>query len=159
MIKYRLNCDRAHTFDAWFPSSASFDEQARRNLVACPECGSTVVEKALMAPALARRGSDRRSGDPEPTPPDREPRQVATLPQPETEAQRQLVALMRKVRDEVRRTADYVGPKFAEEARRIHLDEAPPRGIYGEATLEDARKLEEDGIAVYPLPILPDDHH
>jgi hypothetical protein len=66
---------------------------------------------------------------------------------------------MRKVRDEVRRTADYVGPRFAEEARLIHLDEAPNRGIYGEATLEDARKLREDGIEVYPLPLLPDDHH
>jgi hypothetical protein len=164
MIKYRLQCDESHVFDAWFSSSAGYDSQAARGLVTCPNCGSAKVEKTLMAPNVAlkaagepapRRDDGPREGESEPQ--DRQ--QMVALPPPQTEAQARMLALMRRVRDEVLSKAENVGPRFVEEARKIHLDEAPARGIYGQATLEDARALIEEGIEVMPLPVLPEDRN
>ena len=161
MIKFRLQCDADHSFDAWFSSGASYDQQAKRGLVSCPSCGSIRIEKALMAPNVATRSAEpstalveqsRSAAAPAAAP-------VAAMPQPQNEAQRQFVALMRKVRDEVQKNAEYVGPKFAEEVRKIHLDEAPNRGIYGEATFAEAQDLRDEGIDVFPLPILPEDRN
>lgn len=140
MIKYRLACDEGHEFEGWFQNSAAFDAQAARGHVACPHCGTAKVEKAIMAPSVATRG--RREPGP------------AGSDQFHAE---QMARLMRKIREEVRKDAEYVGPRFAEEARKIHLDESPARGIYGEASLEDAKSLVEEGIPFLPLPRLPDD--
>ena len=158
MIRYRLQCNKSHEFEAWFGSSAAYDRQAKRGLVECPDCGSTKVSKTLMAPGVATRS--RKGADPA----ERGPPAAAEPPVPVTAetaaqmaAQRQLLALMRQVRQEVESKAEYVGPRFAEEARKIHEKEAKPRGIWGEATIEQARELHEDGIDCLPLPRLPED--
>ena len=144
MIRYDLKCEAGHGFDGWFSGSAAFDEQAGRGLVACPTCGSTRVEKALMTPAVPVR-TNRRSAAAKVFTPAPDPRAA------------ELLALMRKLREHVESTADYVGDRFAEEARRIHYEEVEARGIYGEATAEEARDLIDEGIEVAPLPRLPED--
>ncbi len=159
MIRYRLVCSKKHEFESWFGSSAAYDRLAKKGQVECPECGSKKVTKAMMSPGVATRG--RRS----------EPREEAAAapvpaapeppPSPEVaeraRMQRELVAMMRQVRAEVEKKAEYVGPRFADEARKIHDKEAEARGIWGEATLEQARELVEDGIDCLPLPRLPED--
>jgi len=146
MIKYRLVCGRDHEFEGWFGSAAAFDEQSGAGRIACPVCGSADVTKALMAPALATRDPRRPDRPMEPASPH------AYLPTPVAEAVRRLKA-------EIEKEAEYVGPRFAEEARRIHYDETPPRGIYGEATSEEVGELDAEGIRVFPIPTLPEDHN
>lgn len=144
MIRYDLICTDGHEFDGWFRDSAAYDSQAKRKLVACPQCGSVKIEKQLMAPGIpakANRKSDQRQA-------------VFTGGDPR---QAQLLAMMRELRQQVEANADYVGDKFAEEARKIHYEEAERRGIYGEATADDAKALVDEGIAVHPLPRLPED--
>jgi hypothetical protein len=149
MIRYRLQCKDAHEFEAWFRSSSDYDSQVERGEVSCPSCGSGKVSKALMSPQIA---TSKRETTPEPAPALSEAARRA-------EMQRQFLAMMQHVRREVEKKADYVGDRFAEEARKIHYEEAKPRGIYGEATPEEARKLDEEGIEVLPLPPLPEDHN
>lgn len=141
MIRFSLNCENDHDFDGWFRSSADYETQKKRGLVACPTCHSSKVEKALMAPALSSA---------------RKAEKVALVA---NEAQRQMMAMMKDMAQKVRENADYVGDKFAEEARKIHFGETEVRGIYGEATLDEARSLAEDGIDFMPLPILPEDRN
>ncbi|MGE3711797.1 MAG: DUF1178 family protein, partial [Hyphomicrobiaceae bacterium] len=126
--------------------------------LACPHCGSKKVSKALMAPGVAtsRSASKRRRAGAEelvPVSPQAVPKPVDQR----TAMQRQFLTLMRQVRAEVEKNAEYVGPKFADEARKIHLNEAEARGIWGEATLEEAQELSEEGIDCLPLPPLPED--
>jgi hypothetical protein len=148
MIRYRLQCKTGHEFEAWFKSSGAYDHQADRGQVLCPDCGSANVSKAPMAPSVATR---RRE----------DPTAIACNPEPAQHAdvQRKILALMREVRAHVERHAEYVGPQFAEEARKMHFNEIEARSIYGEATLDDARQLAEDGIEFCPLPRLPDDQN
>jgi hypothetical protein len=163
MIRYRLQCSKKHEFEAWFASSEGFEKQSKRGLVACPDCGSTKVSKALMAPSVvtskrkeARRRPSKRSPEasaPAPAPAVAEPQAMLDGPQ------REMLRELKKLRDKVLEDAEYVGPRFAEEARRIHEDEAPARGIYGEASVEDVKQLSEDGIEVFPVPVLPDDQN
>lgn len=144
MIRYRLACPDRHEFDAWFKSSAAYDTQAGAGQVSCPECGSHHIEKALMAPSVkTARSQEERAKQPK--------RPMAALMPPE------LQEMMKKIRDHVRETADYVGDKFADEARKIHYEETEARGIYGEATMEEAHALHEEGIPFQPLPVLPED--
>jgi hypothetical protein len=136
MIRYNLKCARAHEFEAWFQSSAAYDEQRRAGQVGCAVCGATEVEKMVMAPALmvsaAKAGSDL----------------APSLSKPASPAEAALAALRRKIET----TSDYVGREFAAEARRIHDGEAGERAIWGEASLDDARALKDDGIPVAPIP-------
>lgn len=139
MIQYALVCDNQHKFDAWFKSASAFDEQTARGIVTCPICNSGAVSKAMMAPALSRSGSDKVSfsaGHPE---------------------HARLRAMMRALREKVMSEADYVGDKFADEARKIHFKEVDPRGIYGEATRDEVAELIEDGVDFLPLPGLPEE--
>jgi len=141
MIKYSLVCRDGHEFEAWFHGAAAYEAQVALDQVTCPVCASTDVDKAVMAPAVARRAetpAPRPESGGKPVPPE-------------------LRNAMRRLRDEVRAKAEYVGGRFAEEARRIHFDESPERGIYGEATTEEVKGLAEDGIPFLPLPRLPDD--
>jgi hypothetical protein len=149
MIRYRLKCSKKHEFEAWFKSSADYDSQAKRKLVTCPECGTAKVTKALMAPNVStKKGKSSNEMT------------VANAPAAsQSEQRRQLLGLMRKLRAEVEKNAEYVGPRFAEEARKMHYEEIETRGIYGEATAEEARQLAEDGIDFYPLPTLPEDQN
>ncbi|WP_375460936.1 DUF1178 family protein [uncultured Enterovirga sp.] len=158
MIRYALACDDGHEFESWFPSAVSYDEQAARGLVSCPACGSARVEKRPMAPALA-------SGRSEPAPArtsDGATPAVAEPPQPLailSEREQALRSMLRAVREHVTRTADYVGPGFAEQARRMHYGEAEHRSIYGEANSGEVRALLEEGVDIHALPTLPDDRN
>jgi hypothetical protein len=159
VIRYALTCDNGHTFESWFQSSAAYDKQAKRRLVACPVCGSARVDKTLMAPRLKRSDKSSNSAEPVtnenvlPVPPTKTP--VAIVSQQEREFRNKL----KELREHLTRNADYVGQKFPEEARKIHYGEVEHRSIYGEATPADAKALHEEGIEFHPLPVLPDDRH
>jgi hypothetical protein len=171
MIRYALNCDQGHAFESWFANSAAYDKQAKRGLVTCPVCGSVKVEKAIMAPSLAANLDHSGTADPRPptpTPPNPTPPpplQPAPMPPipPKTPvammsaAERELRHKLKELRDHITKNAHYVGPRFPEEARKIHYGEAEHRSIYGEASPEEAKQLHEEGIEFHPLPILPDD--
>ena len=156
MIRYQLQCEKEHGFEAWFRNSEAFDKQVKRKQVTCPECGSTKVSKAIMAPNVGVK-SNKKSSLPVPAGPS------APMPEPAdprvAEARREVMAAMRKLRKAVEDNAEYVGPKFAEEARRIHYKEAEEKGIYGEASTEEVKELTEEGIDIYPLPVLPEDQN
>ncbi|HUE45076.1 MAG TPA: DUF1178 family protein [Aestuariivirgaceae bacterium] len=141
MIRYGLVCERQHAFESWFRDSAVCDVQLGSGALECPVCGSAKIEKQLMAPAVrsSREVAKQR---------------VAT---PGDARQKKLLEAMRQLRRKVEDSAEYVGERFPEEARRIHYREADERGIYGEATLEEARALAEEGIEAHPLPRLPED--
>jgi hypothetical protein len=132
VIRYALTCEHDHAFEAWFSSSADYDDQAERGLVECPFCASRQVRKAIMAPAV--QGTKR---DAEPAAPD---------------MQAMMMEAVRKMRAHVEETFDYVGDRFANEARAIHEGESEARGIYGEATPAEVKALREDGVPVAPLP-------
>jgi hypothetical protein len=159
MIRYALNCDQGHVFESWFANSAAYDKQAERALVTCPVCGSAKVEKAIMAPRLARAdaiGPQPPNPAPalvQPTAPVAAKTPVAMV----SAAERELRQKLKELRDHVTKNASYVGQRFPEEARKIHYGEAEHRSIYGEASPEEARELHEEGIEFHPLPVLPDD--
>src|SRR4051794_35146031 len=140
MIHYDLKCGQDHGFDGWFKDSAAFEKLAKRGLVECPHCGDTKVDRALMSPAVAKRESlpvpVPKAVDP-PTP----PAAVAGGPLPD-----QMRAMLQRMRAEVEKNCDYVGPQFAEEARKMHRGESDKRGIYGETSPEQAEALSEEGI-------------
>ena len=165
MIRYALNCEQGHVFESWFANSAAYDQQAKRALVICPVCGSAKVEKAVMAPRLAR--ADVTAPQPPVLPSNPAPapaQQTLTAPVAAktpvamvSAAERELRQTLKELRDHVTKNASYVGQRFPEEARKIHYGEAEHRSIYGEASPEEARELHEEGIEFHPLPILPDD--
>ncbi|MCL6606999.1 MAG: DUF1178 family protein [Geminicoccaceae bacterium] len=134
MIRFTLACSAGHEFEGWFKSNAAFDEQRAVGGLACPICGATSVDKAIMAPAVARSGA-------------------ADRPPPETVAR--FLAMARALREHIERNFEHVGPRFPEEARKIHLGEAEARDIYGEASLEQVEQLLEEGIEVRPVPWVP----
>lgn len=141
MIRFSLTCRNDHSFDGWFRNSNDFDKQKKRGLVACPDCGSVKVDKALMTPSVST-GRKRET-------------MALAINAEQKKAMAQLKALSEKLRE----NADYVGDKFAEEARKIHFGETDPRGIYGEATPEEAKALAEDGVEFMPIPVFPEDRN
>ena len=157
MIKYSVQCQKGHGFEAWFPNSDAFDKQTKRGLVSCPDCGSVKVTKALMAPHVSRK--TRKKGQSEVVPAVRSGPGVQRVATPGVAMPAEMVELLRKIRKDVEAKAEYVGPKFADEARKIHYDEAPERGIYGEASLDDVKALHEEGIDCLPLPLLPEERN
>ncbi|MFN0191914.1 MAG: DUF1178 family protein [Aestuariivirga sp.] len=145
MIRYDLICDKGHAFDGWFSDSLAYDKQVKRGLVACTTCGSPKIEKQLMAPGIPSKSNRKVEA----------PQKMAAGPiDPRA---RMMMQMMREMRKTVEENAEYVGDKFAEEARKIHYKETEERGIYGEATPADAQALVEEGIEVHPLPRLPED--
>lgn len=161
MIRYALVCDAAHEFDSWFSTSASFEEQVKRGLVACPVCGSLRVERAIMAPNVAR--TDLGPRRPEPVAAAPVPAQAPAMPPSPTaligEKEAALRAMIAELHRQVREKAEHVGERFAEEALKIHHGETQERPIYGQASLEDAQMLHEEGVAFMPLPRLPGSAH
>ncbi len=141
MIKFSLKCAENHSFDSWFQSAASFDKLARARLVTCAECGGTDITKGIMAPNVQ---SARRA------PPDT-PRGTGPLAASRTASQQAIAQL----REKVEANSEYVGTDFARKAREIHDGTAPERAIYGEARVDEARKLVEDGVQILPLPFRP----
>ena len=146
MIKYALACEKGHEFESWFPNGAAYDEQARRGLVACPECGSNRVVKAIMAPAVV--GAARAH-----VAPAEAPAEVALLDR----RQRALRDAVRALRHEIEAKTDDVGKKFAELARSMHAGETPERAIRGQATGAEVKALLEEGVDVLPMPAAPDE--
>jgi hypothetical protein len=135
MILFKLKCSAEHEFEGWFRDGATYERQAKRGLISCPTCGDTAIEKAPMAPRLARSAA---------------PEQAPPPPSPE-----QLHRMLQRLRRHVETTCDYVGERFAEEARRIHHGEADARGIYGEASDNESQALADEGIEVARLPWVP----
>ena len=143
MIKFSLICDREHEFEIWFGSSDEYDKQKKRKLLSCPSCSSSKIEKALMRPSV----STARKKD--------QMMQISNV----QKAQKELMEKVRQLRDEVVKNGENVGQRFPEEARKIHYGEAEARGIFGSASVEDAKELIDEGIEVMPLPVLPDDQN
>lgn len=138
MISFDLRCSDGHVFEGWFGSSQDFEEQKTRGLLSCPMCGDEHVDKALMAPNVASRKESVSS--------------------PELNPQKMMV-MLRQMRKEVEKNAEYVGPKFAEEARKIHYGETDMRDIYGESTPEESQELADEGIEFARIPWVPDADH
>ena len=196
MIHYHLKCARGHAFDGWFASSGTFEEQRVEGLLACPTCGTADVDRALMAPALAKAERSRddavkddqtadaaktepdgatatgaagtapsdsetpaSSGGGTGTHPGRHSPAANAPPRIDDRKAAQLREAFRALRRAVEENGVNVGRNFADEARRIHYGEAEERGIYGQASREEARELVEEGIDVLPLPVLPDEHN
>lgn len=133
MIRYKLTCPHEHEFEGWFSSSSAFDAQAKAGELSCPICGSVDVQKGLMAPNVAgtKKHAPRAPLDPQ-----------------------RVIQMISALRHHVEANCEDVGDNFAEEARRIHFGESEERGIYGQASLDEARELIEEGIEVLPLPDL-----
>jgi len=136
MIRYALACERQHEFEGWFGASADFDTQVAGGLLACPVCGSQTVRKQIMAPAVAGTKSRGAAGPP-------------------AEMRAMMMEAMGKVRRHVEENFDYVGDRFAAEARSIHQGKTEARGIYGEASHSEVKALVDDGVPVSPLPPEP----
>jgi len=155
MIHYQLRCAQQHEFDGWFQSSAAFDRQAKAGLVECPLCGDAKVTRALMAPAVATRDSapvpaPAPAAPSPPAAPAAEPAVAASGPMPA-----HIRAMLQRLRSEVEKHCDYVGPAFADEARKMHRGESDKHGIYGETTPSEAEALAEEGIEVSRMPWVP----
>ena len=131
MIKYNLKCESNHNFDAWFSDSSNFDEQNKKNLIFCPKCNSTKIEKNIMAPNI---GSKKQS-------------YTNAL-----KTEKNYEKIIKNIRKHVEKNFEYVGNKFADEARAIHYGEKEEREIYGETSVEEAVDLIEEGVNVSPIP-------
>jgi hypothetical protein len=142
MIKYALACAEGHAFESWFPDSAAYEKQRKRGFVVCPECGSSRVDKAIMAPAVV--AGVRAAGEAGPE----------ILVDDRRRKAREFLTAMRR---EIEANTDDVGARFPQVARAIHFGEAPERAIRGRASLDEAKSLIEDGVGVLPLPILEDE--
>jgi hypothetical protein len=142
MIRFALSCDQDHEFDAWFASGEAYDDQAGGGEIVCPCCGSATVRKAPMAPAVRTTHAEAES---------RAPLQNAE--------RKKTYAFLKTLRAHVEANAEHVGPDFPEEARKMHYGEAETRSIYGEASIEEAKALCEEGIPAVPLPPLPKDRN
>ncbi|MEM6386931.1 MAG: DUF1178 family protein [Pseudomonadota bacterium] len=138
MIRFALKCDKDHRFESWFQSGAAFDALVERALVQCPECGSVHVSKDLMAPKIGAKLADASASQP-----------MVNTPDPE------VAAVIEKLRTHVETNSEYVGQKFASEARSMHEGETPQRAIYGEVDKKQAKSLLEDGVPALPLPFIP----
>lgn len=164
MIHYHVRCCHGHEFDGWFKDSAAFDRLAKRGLVECPSCGDTKVERALMTPAVATREALPAPPEilPPASPPAPPPAQMAMATGPVPGGPMspgvmpdQVRAALQRLRAEVEKHCAYVGPAFAEEARKIHKGESDARGIYGETTPEQAEALQDEGIEFASIPWVP----
>ena len=132
MILFSLRCASGHEFEAWFRDGDGFEAQLKAGEITCPHCGDAQVEKAVMAPRIGRSRDNTPAISP-------------------AQMRKALVELRRQVET----NCDYVGERFAEEARRIHYREVDPHGIYGEATSEESKELADEGISFGRIPWLP----
>ena len=162
MIVFDLKCRNGHQFEAWFNNASGFEKLKKAGHVACSVCGSSKIEKALNAPNITP--SKRKAAAPAPSPANETPAAPAPAPQPTLSgpgryatdpAGAKVTALMKQLSDlrvQIEKNCDYVGPEFAEEARKMHYGEAEKRNIYGEASDVDAQALADEGIEVSRIP-------
>lgn len=151
MIQYSLKCDRDHRFDSWFQSGDAFDKLKAAGMVACAVCGSTEVQKSLMAPRVRPARTTAAQAEPETETAPEQKTDSPSLRTPASDAERAVKELRRKIEE----NSEYVGMNFAREARAMHDGDSPERAIYGEAKPDEAKKLIEDGVPVLPLPFMP----
>jgi hypothetical protein len=175
MIQYTLKCSNGHRFDSWFQSAAAFDTLQARGLITCTSCSSTEVEKAIMAPrvqsgrqseAAKREAAVREATESAaetsantsantPTSATTDAPQALSLSAPRTEQEQALERKLAEIKRQVEENSEYVSDTFAQEARAMHVGDAPERAIHGEANLKEAKELIEDGVPVVPLPFSP----
>lgn len=151
MILYTLHCPADHRFEAWFKDSAAYERQAKRGLISCPVCHSSAIDRAPMAPRIAKGKAVQMAEAPAAEAPAPE----NTAPNPADTGGMSVAAspeLMKALRDVVEKHCENVGDRFAEEARRMHYGEAKERGIYGRSTPDETKELLDEGIEVMPLP-------
>lgn len=129
MIRYALRCVGEHAFEAWFSNSAAYDKQHKRRQVECPVCGSREVSKQIMAPAVRDSGAKRSKAE-----------------------AAEMAKIAGEVREHIAKTHDYVGDKFADEARAMYYGERQHRAVWGEVTPDVAKELHEEGVPAMPLP-------
>jgi hypothetical protein len=156
MIKYRLRCANDHAFEGWFKDSAAYERQEKRKLLECPVCGNPKVERAIMAPNLTRKGNARVRPAPQvEAAAETMPAPAVPVAAPGPAMPPEMRKMFLELRRHVEKNCDYVGDKFAEEARKIHYGETDKRGIYGETTDEEAAALADEGIEFGKLPWVP----
>ncbi|OUI99665.1 DUF1178 family protein [Acetobacter sp. DsW_54] len=156
MICYRLRCAHDHVFEGWYKDSSTFAMLRQKNLLNCPECGTSSVDQAPMAPAIVGRAPERLpQSDPPPTPDMAAPPAPAAGQMPPGLPDAMLSAL-RDVRRTIEENCENMGNRFADEALRIHYGEAPERGIYGEMSQSQREELEEEGVAFQNVPWVRD---
>ncbi len=148
MIVFDLHCDHGHRFEGWFGSSSDFEEQSARGLVTCPQCGSDVISKAPMAPAVPAKSNTKSDPGKGVAHPDAKP--VVNQPMPE-EVQKAMAALA-EAQQKALKGSTYVGKDFASHSREMHYGERDEAPIHGEASLEEAKSLADEGVAIAPLP-------
>lgn len=136
MIRFALKCDDGHQFESWFQSASAFEVLDKSGHLSCAQCGSSKVKKAMMTPRVAPGHAEKEQ---------------PALSEPQSETEKALTKLKKHVEE----NADYVGGRFADEARSMYLGATPERAIYGEANGAEAKALIEEGVPVAPLPFLP----
>ncbi|CAN1506847.1 Protein of unknown function DUF1178 [Paracoccaceae bacterium] len=143
MIRYTLKCPEGHRFDSWFQNAAGFEKLQAAGQLACAVCGTSAVNKDMMAPGVHTAPAVAATTDPQ--------KPAPNLTEPGSDLEKAITAWRKNLTE----NSEYVGVQFAAEARRIHEGTAPERMIHGEARPEDARKLIEDGFPIAPLPFAP----
>lgn len=151
MIVYTLRCGEGHGFESWFQSSGAYEALAGAGHLTCPQCGDSRIAKAPMAPAVSTAERSGAEVAPRTATAGEAPASPMSLARPTSDLERAIAAL----RKEVESRSDYVGSRFVQEARAMHLGEAPERAIHGEARPEEARQLVEEGVPILPLPFIP----
>lgn len=154
MIVFDLKCSAGHVFEAWFGSSADYEAQRARRLVACPVCGDAGIDKAVMAPRIGSGAGRGEVGE------------VSSASAPGDNAApldpKALLAALARAQARMLAGSEWVGTRFADEARAMHHGEAEQRQIHGEASPQEARQLADEGIELVPLPLPvtpPDQRH
>ena len=176
MIKYSLNCEFLHTFEAWFSDSASFERQCKLNLVQCPECGNSKIKRALMTPNLSAGKHNKKQNQKlefdhtdsvasegearidKGTPKISQITRRAELPPDRKINTEQAITMLRNIRSFFEKNGRNVGDKFAQEAIKIHYGESDPDLIYGTCTPEEGEQLMDEGVEFAELPPLPKDN-
>lgn len=150
MIVFDLKCGGNHVFEAWFSSSASFDDQRERGLIACPVCGDTEIAKAVMAPNVGAKGNSRNA--------------TADIPVVSggsgADAERKaLLSALARMQSALIEDSTWVGTDFDSKARAMEAGDIERATIHGQVTTEEAAELVRDGISVMPLPfpVIPPD--
>lgn len=153
MIVFDLHCEHGHRFEGWFGSSDDYESQLARGLVACPECGTTQVSKAPMAPAVPAKGNTRSDVVAAPAavadkPSVQTPMAKGEMPAEVQKAMEKLVEAQTKAL----KNSTYVGGDFAKQSREMHYGERDEAPIHGQASLKEAKALVDEGVPVAPLP-------
>src|SRR5580698_1187686 len=160
MIHYNLRCAKGHAFQSWFQSSSAYESQEKRGLVNCPVCGSAKVERAIMAPRIVgKKGRAQVASEPAPASTEVTAPSTASSTPLLMAQERELRAKLKELRDHIVKSADNVGERFPNEARKMHYGDIEHRPIYGEASPDEAKALIDEGVEVMPLPALPEDRN